>query len=415
MALRKFGALLGVAAIVPLAGCGGGSKDSSASADGAGGKPASGQVVKVGYIGTLSGPYGASEVTILDGFKAGLDYLAQKGTADGVKYQLTVRDAADPTKAAAAAREMAQSGVKVIFGPRASFAGIQPMLNQSKIIGINSNLEGMYDQLGDGKQDPWAFGTGETESDRVQLQVALAAQNAGTGTLAQIADASDFGKQSTIQTKNHMKDFPNVKLASAEFPLTATDLTKQLSDLKASGAKSLFVWTFGDYLIKVAAGLRKVGWNPTVYTIVGAKYDATIKAMESADPGITKDMVGGPVPNGFVKTASNTQPSGITAAFINTFKKYQKGSTAVDGNALVATYGFDGAIITDAAIAGANSTDTTKMKEALTSGKPVVGVRGTYVFGPTVRLAQDIAKQASLIKIAPPCPTGLCEGVDAGS
>src|SRR6201999_4188162 len=141
-----------------------------------------------------------------------------------------------------------------------------------------------------------------------------------------------------------------------------------------------------------------------VYTVVGAKYDATIKAMESADPGITKDMVGGPVPNGFVKTATNTKPSGITAAFINTFSKYQKGSTATDGNALVATYGFDGAIITDAAIAGANSTDTTKMKAALTSGKPITGVRGTYVFGPTVRLAQDIAKQASLIKIAPPCP-----------
>jgi ABC-type branched-subunit amino acid transport system substrate-binding protein len=419
--MRKVAMLvLGVAASVALlAGCGGsdsssstGSGSSTSAATSGGVKP--GEVVKVGYIGTLSGPLGASEVTILDGFKAGLDYVNQQGPAEGVKYELLVRDAADPTKAAAAARELAQQGVKAIFGPRGSFAGIQPILNQSKIIGINSNLEGMYDQLGDNKQYPWSFGTGETEVDRTQLQTTLVGSATKSGSVAQISDATPFGKASSAATTEQMKAFPNVKLVSAEFPLTATDVSKQLSDLKATGAKTLFVWTFGDFLIKVAAGLTKTDWHPQVVTIVGAKYTPIIDAMEKADPGITKNMIGGPIPNGFVKTADNPEPTGVTKAFIDTFKKYQKGSTATDGNTLVATYGFDGAVIINAAIALSHSTDTEKMKAGLTSGKPIDGVRGTYVFGPDVRLAQDIAKQASLIEIGAPCPTGLCQGVTAG-
>ena len=105
-----FAVLLASAVLVATAG--------SAGASSSSGRSRSGGVVKLGYIGSISGPLAAIGIEQLDGAKVAVEEINASGGVDGHKKirLVTADDKLTPSVAAAEARTMMSSGIKLIFG-----------------------------------------------------------------------------------------------------------------------------------------------------------------------------------------------------------------------------------------------------------------------------------------------------------
>ncbi|MEY4151916.1 MAG: hypothetical protein RJB28_983, partial [Actinomycetota bacterium] len=94
--------------------------------------------IKVGVITTTSGGLKSYGDAYTDGLEWGLKYYTQ-GTmkVDGAKIVLTKKDdAADPTAATAAFKDMVANGTKIIVGTASSTVGLTlaPLAQQNKVL-----------------------------------------------------------------------------------------------------------------------------------------------------------------------------------------------------------------------------------------------------------------------------------------
>ncbi|HEY6759947.1 MAG TPA: ABC transporter substrate-binding protein [Baekduia sp.] len=397
---RRMAMCLLVAAAAALSACGSSDSDSgsgSAKSDGSTGHTA----LTIGFVGALTGPLSASGNDALAGLKAGVAYVnAQHGP---YTYRIASRDSGgDPTHAVAATRELAQGHVAGIYFTTEAFPAVQQILNQTKTIGISPGIGPILDQAGDGKADPWAFSTG-TAAGLPAVAPHIAYAQAGGGPVAELSEASAYGQSQAALTAAQAKQTPGLKIVSRDFPTTARDVSKQLGDLQASGAKTLVVWTYGQGLVTVIQDLKKVGWAPRLAGPLAFADPAIVKA---APASLLANAVAGPMPKTFLATQPGQAPTGIAAEFV---KRYlaATGKQQFAGLDEVGAFSFDTAIVLDAAARTAHGADATKMKAALTSGTPISGAQGRYVFGPDQRIGLG-ADQLGLFKAGEPCDAGTC-------
>lgn len=393
-------------AALTISACGGGDGGATGTAGATGSAtttPAGGdgKPITIGFVGALTGPLSASGNNALNGLKAGVAYVNEQG--GGHTYRIDTRDSAgDPTRAVAATRELTQGGVAGIYYTTEAFPGVQDILNQAKTIGVSPGIGPILDKVGDTKTYPWAFSTGTAAGPpAVAPHVAFAKAN-GT-VVAELSEASAYGKAQAALTDAEAKNDPSLKLVSADFPTTATDVSKQLGDLKASGAKTLIVWTYGQGLVTVIQSLKKVGWAPKLAGPLALADPATVQAAPHA---LLAGAVAGPLPTTFMADSPGQAPAGLADEFV---RRYLAGTGKKDFTGLdeVGAFSFDTAIVLDAAVRAAGGTDAEKMKAALTSGTPIEGAQGSYVFGPDQRIGLG-ADQLGLFQAGEACSAGTC-------
>jgi branched-chain amino acid transport system substrate-binding protein len=383
-----------VAATAALSACGGSDGDKSDAAT-------SRSDLTIGFVGALTGPLSASGNDALAGLKAGVAYLnAQHGP---YTYRIASRDSGgDPTHAVAATRELAQGHVAGIYFTTEAFPAVQQILNQTKTIGISPGIGPILDKTGDGKAYPWAFSTG-TAAGLPAVAPHIAYAQAGGDVVAELSEASAYGQAQAALTAAEAKKASGLKIVSRDFPTTARDVSKQLGDLRASGAKTLIVWTYGQGLATVIQGLKKVGWAPR---LAGPLAFADPAITQAAPASLLANAVAGPMPKTFLSTQPGQAPTGIAAEFV---KRYlaATGKKQFSGLDEVGAFSFDTAIVLDSAARTAHGTDSAKLKAALTSGTPIVGAQGRYVFSPDQRIGLG-ADQLGLFKAGEPCDSGTC-------
>lgn len=343
-----------------------GSAGAATTGSGSGDSAVAGQTVKVGYIGPQTGPLAASGVGGLNGAKAGVEYLNNGGGVAGVKYELSVRDdKGDPTAAAAAARELAGEGVKMIMPNATTGSGlaVQPVVNQSKMLFISANnLDIAAEMKPDGKY-PWTFGTGPGFVQFAEKQIEYAKNVLGAKKLGQIYSADPGGKFFVASAEPAAKA-AGIELISQSFAPTQADVTAQLTKIKDAGADALAVWTYGTPLVNVAQSLSKMGWSPPIVTVLGSADPAVKDLLERQSPDALAHMVGGPIARNFTVDQDGAPPkSELGKAYVESMKSVT-GEQQLNGNDLVGVYMFDALIALDRGIKAADSVDTSAIAEA---------------------------------------------------
>src|SRR6201996_9037826 len=113
-----FGALIVAAVLIAACGSSGGTGSSGGGSGGGGGGSSSGGTVKLGFIGTMSGPLAQIGDDMQDGAKVAVQQINAAGGVDGGKKLVLVTkdDQLTPATGATDARELVQSGDKLILG-----------------------------------------------------------------------------------------------------------------------------------------------------------------------------------------------------------------------------------------------------------------------------------------------------------
>jgi branched-chain amino acid transport system substrate-binding protein len=385
-------AAFAVVVAVIVAGCG-----SSGSSSSSGGSTEAGETVKVGFIGPLSGAYSASGTGSLDGAKAGVAYLNNGGGEAGVKYELISKDdKGDPTQSAAIAREMAGEGVKMIMPVPTPGSGqaVQPIVNQTHMLFISPNNLEISEQMSPEGEFPWAFGTGPDLAQFAEKQAEYALNVLKVKKLGEISSADPGGE--TFQTSLQMAtEKDGLEVVSQTFPDSQSDVTAQLSKLKSAGVEALAVWTYGTPLVNVAQSLAKLGWSPTVLTVLGSADPAVVEVLKKDAPEVLKNMVAGPIAKTYTVSENGALPSSpLAKAFVEELKKI-KGS--LNGDDLVGSYEFDAVVAYDRGIKAAGSTDPTKIVEVF-SKTPLEISQGMTAW-PEVRGAGVKSSELTLMKV----------------
>ncbi|GAA3525537.1 hypothetical protein GCM10022234_23250 [Aeromicrobium panaciterrae] len=380
-----------------LAACGGGDEGSSDD-----------ETYTVGYIGALTGPVGASGVIALNGLKAGAEYA---NTLDGPTFKVVSRDSkGDPSAGANLARELAQSGVDAIFAGSTDIAAIQPVLNQYKILGADSGgVTALLSKLGKDNEFPWTFSPTTAAGNNTIVPQVRFLQEVSGNKIGELADTGPFGAGTTALTDTIVKEqFPDVELIKQTFPATASSVTAQLEKLRAQGAESLLLWTYGAPLVMVMQNLDRIGWYPYIGAPLGAGDPSVVEA--------TPEKLKGKIAAGGIAAAqvdgSGVEPSPLIAEF---FKRYTKisGGKTFTGLDTVANYTFDWVVSLQAAIDGAGSTDSAKVRDWLIGGTEIQGSQGLLKFGDKAAARIGISlENTTVYDPTKPCDEAICSAVE---
>lgn len=101
--------------------------------------------IRVGFIGTISGKYGALGSTARDGALLAVEEINASGGIRGRRLELLIMDdEGNPEKAAAHAESLADDGIQFIIGPflTASGTAILPIVNKHRILTISGTTMG---------------------------------------------------------------------------------------------------------------------------------------------------------------------------------------------------------------------------------------------------------------------------------
>ncbi|MFC5822169.1 ABC transporter substrate-binding protein [Nonomuraea harbinensis] len=371
---------------------------------GDGGGSGAAETYTIGYVGALTGPFGASGVIALNGLKAGVDYV---NTLDGPKFELVSRDTkGDPSAGANLAREVAQSGVGAIYAGTQDIAAMQPVLNQYRVLAADAGgITAILPKIGDDKEFPWTFCPNPACGPNGIVPQLRFVSEIGDGKVGELSDAGPYGAGMTALTESVVKEqFPDMEIVRESFPISATSVTSQLQKLRDAGAETLLLWTYGAPLVMVMQNLDRMGWYPYIGAPLGAGdpsvVDATPEGLKGkiAAGGIAKTQVQG------------SQKSEVAKAFYDGYAK----AGGVDINSFksldtVGSYSFDWAVVLHAAIKGAGSTEPEKVKDWLTAGNTVEGAQGPLTFGKSgeerIGLSLD---DTTVYDPSQPCSDGQC-------
>ncbi len=101
--------------------------------------------IRLGFIGTISGKYGAPGSTGRDGALFAVENINASGGIRGRLLELVILDdEGDPEKAAAHAESLAEEGIRFIIGPFLTVSGtaILPIVNEHRILTISGTTMG---------------------------------------------------------------------------------------------------------------------------------------------------------------------------------------------------------------------------------------------------------------------------------
>ena len=406
-----------------LTACGSSSKSSSSSTTTAGssgatspagstGSTGSGGAAKsvtVALIDPLSGalaPYGRDA---LNGAKAGAEYLnAGHAQAKNIHYVIESRDSqATPTVDSALARELTQSGIRFFIGDDLTdtgFAAQQPVFNRVHAVSFTSTPV-VPSEAGASTPYPDVYGLGGSNDIYVTPIVDYLQKNGVKSLAIMYANYQAVAKWGAGAAAAAKQD--GMTVSSVGVPLTATDVTAQLRQLKSSGASALLVYALTQTLgATVVQGLNQIGWAPSLSVLQGP----TPQEVATLPANAQKNLVSGPTALTFMSPTLNAQPTGLVASYYQYYAPLA-GETPgkFDSLASGGSYYFDAMVILDQAIAKAGSTDSAAVAQVLDSGNAFTGARGPYMYTATNRVGPPVTNFGLQTLTAEGCPTGICQ------
>ncbi|MFT3816524.1 MAG: ABC transporter substrate-binding protein [Rubrivivax sp.] len=327
------------------------------------------QDIKLAYNGDLSAsPTAQSGRAAVAGIEAAIDDINAAGGVLGRKLTLVVRDdLAQPAKSIQNMVELIDNEkVVAVLGPTNSGNAMawKRIPNEKQVISFHSNAQAsdITKPMAPGV-DNYFFRL--SMYDRAQAAGLVAyAKKSGTTRLGLLTETTGYGEGALRDLKELVKIHDITPLAMEKFAVTDTDMTSQLSKMKAAGVDTVIVWAQGTPMGLLLRSMEKLNYFPTFLSSQAADNVTFVDAAGKA-------LAGKPI---FLRPFIAAE----TPAQKKLYERLQS-KLAAPSAYVFAMQGYDSTLLLAAAMRQANATEGPKVREALENLQtPVQGVFKTY-------------------------------------
>ena len=329
------------------------------------------QDIKLGYNGDLSAsPSAQSGQAAVLGMEAAIADINAAGGVLGRKLALTTRDdVSQPPKSIQNMSDLVDNEkVVAVFGPTNSGNAMawKHIANQKKIpvLGNVGSGTDITKPMSPGA-DNYMFRVSMVDRQQVAALMAYVKKNAATSkVIGLMAETTGYG-QGGLKDMEEIAALQGIKPAAIErFGVGDTDMTSQLSKLKAAGVDTVVVWAQGTPIAQLIRSMEKINYFPLTLTSWAADnitfYDAAGKTLAEK-----------PI---FMRTVSETKTPAQQKLFDRIGTKLK-----APGSFSFALHGYDSVLILAQAMKQANGTEGAAVRTALEDlNTPVTGLLKTY-------------------------------------
>lgn len=332
---------------------------------------AAAQDIKLGYNGDLSAsPSAQSGQAAVLGMEAAIADVNAAGGVLGRKLVLVTRDdTSAPPKSIQNMSELVDNEkVAAVFGPTNSGNAMawKHIANQKKVpvIGNVGSGTDITKPMSPGA-DNYMFRVSMVDREQVAALMGYVKKNSEkTKVVGLMAETTGYG-QGGLKDMEEIAKLQDIKIAGTErFGVGDTDMTSQLSKMKAANVDTVVVWAQGTPIAQLVRSMEKINYFPLVLTSWAADnitfYDAAGKTLAEK-----------PI---FMRTVSETRTPAQQKLFDRIGAKLK-----APGSFSFALHGYDSVLLYAAAAKQANSIDGSAVRLALEDLKtPVQGVLKSY-------------------------------------
>lgn len=313
--------------------------------------------LKIGVSGPFTGGSSPMGESMLNGILLAVEEINGIGGINGKKIELVVRDdRADPQVGAKIAAEMTQSKVIAAIGIVNTGVGLASIDAYQKakiplIVAVSTGTSLTRKYAPPAAAENYIFRVSPTLDLEAKVVVADL-QRKGLNSAAILADTTAYG-DAGMQAFIEQAKQAGIKIFSEErFKIGEQDMTAQVRRAKASGAQAIIVWGIGPELAVIAHNKDALGWKAPML-------GSWTLSMRNFIDLSGKSGEGSLMPQTFIQDATSTSKTSFLLAYKRNFK------TDVIPSPMSAAQGYDGMHLLDLALRQANSTDGSKIREAL--------------------------------------------------
>ncbi len=329
--------------------------------------------IKVGALLAITGPasfLGAPEAKTLEMM---VEDINKKGGIKGKKIELIVKDTgASPEKAFSFAKQLIdEDKVLAIIGPSTSgeTMKIKNVAEEGKTILLScSAAEVIVNPVA-----KYVFKTPQKDSDAV-IKIFNQMKKMKISKVAVLSSNTGFGKAGKEQIEKLAPEHGIQIVANEVYDKAATDLTAEVTKVKASGAQAILNWSIEPAQAIVIKNARQIGFKGQIFQSHGF---GNFKYVEAAGPAAEGVIF----PAGRLLVAGELPKTNPQKKVLMDYKKEYETKFKEDASTF-GGHGYDAMLILTKAIEKAGSTDREAVRNAIEDLKGVVGTAGIFNFSP---------------------------------
>ncbi|MBF0117401.1 MAG: ABC transporter substrate-binding protein [Desulfobacterales bacterium] len=326
--------------------------------------------IKIGAVLAVTGPasfLGAPEAKTLEMLVAEAN---SKGGIKGNKLELIVKDTGgNPEKAISFAKQLIEEDkVFAIVGPSTSgeTMKIKNIAEEAKTILLScAAAEVIVNPMA-----KYVFKTPQNDSFAV-IKIFEQMKKMGISKVGVVSSNTGFGKAGKEQIEKLAKDHGITILLSEVYDKAASDLTAEVTKLKANNVQAVINWSIEPAQAIVLKNAKQIGLNVPMFQSHGFGNIGYVKAAGPAAEGVI-------FPAGRLLVAEtladNNPQKGVLLQYKKDYEAKFKEEVSTFGG-----HGYDAFIILKAAIEKAGA-DKEKVRDAIEGIKNLVGTAGIFNF-----------------------------------
>ena len=329
--------------------------------------------IKIGVDGPFTGGSSSMGVSMRDGVRLAAEEINKAGGVLGRQIQLVERDDEAKNERGVQIAQEFINKEKVVATVGYINTGValasQRFFQDAKIPVINNVATGsIITRQFDKDPENYVFRNAAHDSIQAPMIVEEAVTRRGFKKVAILADSTNYGQLGREDLEKALKAKGITAVAVEKFNIKDVDMTAQLLKAKEAGAEAILTYGIGPELAQIANGMTKLGWK---VPMVGSWTLSMANYIDNAGPG----GEGARMPQTFIQEPTTPKRQSF---IINYLKTFNPKNARID-SPVSAAQGYDSIYLLAAAIKQANSTDGSKIREALENLKaPVEGVVTTY-------------------------------------
>jgi branched-chain amino acid transport system substrate-binding protein len=332
------------------------------------------ETIKVGAILAVTGPasfLGAPEARTLEMM---VEEMNAKGGIKGKKVELIIKDSgASPEKALSFAKQLIEEDkVLAIIGPSTSgeTMKIKNVAEEGKTILLScAAAEVIVNPVA-----KYVFKTPQKDSYAV-VKIFEQMKKMKLSKVGVLSSNTGFGKAGKEQIEKLAPEHGIQIVANEVYDKAATDLTAEVTKVKASGAEAIINWSIEPAQSIVIKNARQVGFKGKIFQSHGF---GNIKYVEAAGPAAEGVIF----PAGKLLVAESLPKNDPQKAVLMKYKKDYELKCHGEECSTFGGHAYDAMLILTKAIESANSTDKEAVRAAIEGLKGVIGTAGIFNFSP---------------------------------
>lgn len=327
------------------------------------------QEIKIGYNSDMSAS-GSAEfgLSALWGAEQAAEEINNAGGVLNRKIRIVARDdVAQPPKAIQNTNELLDNEKVVALLGAANSGNVMawqhlPQLKKIPVIspiGTATEITKRYEN----SPENYIFRVSMIDRDQIALILAYAVKASQNKKIAFIVDSTGYGQQGLKDLRDILALHGLKPAAEEKFGGKDTDMTSQMSKIKATGADTLIIYGLADANAYVLRSMEKVDYAPIT---LGSWANVNTPMIQLAGKKLGEKLI---------FAASATESTNKKAGQLNAdlLKKHPKMTAFV-----TAAQGYDSVYLLAAAIKQAGTTDGQKVQQAMENLESVEGVIKTY-------------------------------------